>query len=163
MPRITNQQYINIHRTLRQLWEDDFRHFEKLSGNDQLTLHQYFAPSKELSDDELLAHRQAVTLEEPSLPNQAGKTWARLQRIIAGQEAAYTYAPARHQPSRVPAGSRGKRHNIIVTSVLRPEPDVRKIAEALIKIALADAEAEIEARRQAAADQDQLEVDTDAA
>ncbi len=142
MPRITNQHYLRTRREVQRLWQEG-GHFANLNAHDQLALHAYFAPSKDLDESGLLALRQAISVEYPSLPSQAGKAWARLQRILDGQELPYPLTrPRRRQPVEV--GSRRKAHNIIVYGELRPEPDVRRIARAIVTMAVHDAEKEIE-------------------
>jgi len=60
-------------------------------------------------------------------------------------------APGNEGNRSVPGRGRGKQRNISVRAVRRDPPDLRKLARALIQLAIAEAEAEAQ---QAATDQD---------
>jgi hypothetical protein len=63
MPRLTNQRYLLIHHQLRQVWIEDRSGFSWLRPAEQWQLHDYFRPSKDLTDAELFAHRAAISQE----------------------------------------------------------------------------------------------------
>src|SRR5665213_1106817 len=73
MPRITNQQYLNRHHILSEIWSRSPKCFGTLPFNRQLDVHLYFAPSKDWSDEDLIAHRRNITIEHPGLAQQASK------------------------------------------------------------------------------------------
>jgi hypothetical protein len=71
---------------------------------------------------ELIAHRRAVTEADPSLPQCAGRAYARLSR---------------GERSRATAGMANGR-TLSVRSVVRPEPDLRLLAKIYIRMAMRD-------------------------
>ena len=65
-----------------------------MTYDDQMTLHQFFAPTKNLTDRVAIAHRQSVAKQHPSLPQRAGKIYVQIdfyaramQKVIAEQPA----------------------------------------------------------------------------
>lgn len=53
----------------------------RLAGTEQWDLHGFFALAEDLVEAQTLKHRQEVTREQPGLPQQAGRAYARLQAI----------------------------------------------------------------------------------
>lgn len=141
MPRLSNELYIDRHRFLRKMWLECDELYSILEVNQQWEVHRFCQPSKELSEEELIAHRKAVTKEQPGLPAIAGRHFALLYQSF---RVAFEYAKgdemrfrraisqmSRQRPPRLP----GKR-NVWVRSVANPEPDMRKLASALVDLAL---------------------------
>lgn len=64
-------------------------------------------------------------------------------------------AARRAKPRTASRNSRGRERHISVRSELREQPDMRKVARAVIQMALAQAEAEAKAQAQAQPDQDE--------
>ena len=94
--------------------------------------HAYFVPYKELSDSPAITHGQQVTRNHPSLPQRAGKIYVRFFREAKARQARL----AQPATNRVPRSrSRVGKHNLRVRAVARPEPDLRKLALALLDVA----------------------------
>jgi hypothetical protein len=144
MPRLTDQSYLRIHHQLRRFWLNNYIGYADLSSMEQWSLHDYFQPSKDLTDAELLEHRAAITAERPSLPARAGKAYHTLIPIVVHWAARLPAARARalQKPGRAP---RGNRH-ITVKSVVRPEIATKALARALIQMATARAKAQAAAK-----------------
>lgn len=100
--------------------------FGFLGHQERMYLHDYFVPSKDLTDAELLAHRKAVTAQRPSLPQCAGRALRHLR--VALEAPAAVQVPAR---SGHPAGKR----RIVVRAIARPEIDQDRMVQALLKAA----------------------------
>jgi hypothetical protein len=132
MPRLTPKQYLKAHDQLRRFWLHNDMVFGALSSAEQYQIHDYFQPSKDLSDLELLAHRDRITKERPSLPHQAGRALAKLR------DAAAVLSVRRLRMAKAPAGAKvrrqGNRH-LTVRAVVKPEPDMQKLARALVMLA----------------------------
>jgi hypothetical protein len=133
MPRQTSATYYRIHKQLRHFWLDRDRLYAELSPTEQWLLHNYFQPSKDLTKEQLLVHRDEITKRRPGLPQQAGRAYAKFQSAAAAW--AVHAVRARHA-ALAPAGrtKRGERL-ISVKAVVRPEPDYPKLARALLKMA----------------------------
>lgn len=114
MPRLTNANFLKIHSQLRLFWLHDQVQFAELTPAEQWNLRAYFQPAKDLTDQQLLVHRKVVTWHRPTLPHQAGKALANLWR----------------GPSMSSIGQR-----LAVLGVVRPEPDIHKLARALKALA----------------------------
>jgi hypothetical protein len=141
MPRLSNELYIDRHRFLRKMWLECDELYSILEVNQQWEVHRFYQPSKELSEEELIAHRKAITKEQPGLPAVAGRHFALLYQSF---RVAYAYADgdemrfrsAISQMSRQrPPHQTGKRQ-VWVRAVANPEPDLAKLASALIDLAL---------------------------
>lgn len=118
MPRLTNKQYLQAHDLLRQAWLKQKGIFGLVGINQQQALHDFFQPSKELTTQELVAHRKAVSAKQRSLPNRAGKAYQELRA------AARNGAPVR-------AGASG---GVRAFPIIRPEPDLDEIVYALMEM-----------------------------
>jgi hypothetical protein len=118
-----------------------------LSPQEQWQLHDFFQPSHDLSEEQLLAHRVRITAERPALPAQAGRALAKIDQIAA--ELAVHQVRAKKRAALQMAGGkrtnqRSKDRRIRVLGVVRPEIDTERFARAIIKMAeeLAAKEAE---------------------
>ena len=123
MPRLSNDLFIERHHVLRDLWLHQKGQFGLLEVSEQWDRHPYFVPYKELTDSQLLEHRQAITKKRPSLPNVAGKALVSLRTPKSR-----VYDPA-------VSGSGKQLRQIHVSAVARPEPDIEKLAKALLEVA----------------------------
>lgn len=100
-----------------------------LSPTEQWALHSYYEFTKRLTDDQLLAHRAAVSRAQPSLPHRAGKAFARLRlfsdRLSSHRDKISTpgYQKAKHR--------KGAPTRLTVLSEVHPEIDVAKMIDAL--------------------------------
>jgi len=97
-----------------------------LSPTEQWTLHSYYEFTKHLTETELLAHRAAVSKVQPSLPQTAGKAFARL-RLFSARLAMYQAAP--HPNTR----KKGTPYEIRVLSEVNPDIDPELLAQILIE------------------------------
>ena len=98
-----------------------------LSPSEQWTLHAYFEFTKKLTDTELLAHRQSVSLISPSLPQRAGRAYARFRLF---SERIPDYVDRR---SQAPKRRKGATMQLAVLSEVHPTPNVAGLVEALIQ------------------------------
>lgn len=143
MPRLTNNNYLNAHRFLHQLWQDYKSLFILLSPSHQWELHGYYQTDKDLLADHLLTNRRLITKDNPSLPQRAGKHLAKVwkapraaEKVTEGHPPdqfgpAVNYIASRRseQPSGVPS-AKGKVGT--VRTLARPEIDLDKLAHALL-------------------------------
>lgn len=130
MPRLTNPAYIELHHRLRRLWVANDANYLEFSPTEQMAIHGFFAPSKDLDDDALIEHRTEITARQPSLPQRAGRAVRFLDQIE--RSAVYRQDRAaelvQNPPPRRPKGQRIPHHrgshNLTVRAVMRPEIDV---------------------------------------
>lgn len=138
--RLTNRDYLTHRHRLMDIWEFDSDQFAELQYFEQMDLHRFFAISKDMYDDEAIKYRKLVTDLEPSLPNQAGRAYAKFWRVLE-LRAENEFSEASAYKAVAPRSQR--KHNITVKSVANPKPDVKKLAEALWRFALQDAKESI--------------------
>jgi hypothetical protein len=133
MSRLTARQYLKAHDQLRRLWLRDPALFAEISPTDQWLLHDFFKPDRDLTDLELLGHRDVITQQRPSLPHQAGRSlnrfWDATARV-AVKRVARAKAPAA-PAERVRQADR----QLVVKSLVKPEIDVKKLARAFLWLA----------------------------
>jgi hypothetical protein len=98
-------------------------------------LHEYYEPSTDLTNDQAITYRQAVTAKWPSLPQRAGKAYAEFTKVIARLEA--TPPPAKRTPGR---RRTNKSYVIRTDALVRPDVDFDKLARVLLAIAQDEAE-----------------------
>lgn len=123
MPRLTHTTYTLQHHQLRREWLD--RHglaFTMLSPTEQILIHDFYEPSKSLTDRQLKAHRDAITKIRPSLPHQAGKAFVRIAPFLDVV------------PAPLPSPGRGKPYSVKVTSLVNPQIDPERMARILMDI-----------------------------
>jgi hypothetical protein len=121
MSRLTLDHYLAIHTVLRRYWLSGHPLFSRLTTREQWLLHDYFQPTKDWSDEDLLKYRRAITELRPSLPSQAGKVIASLDH-------------PRPLHLTAPIG-KGKQHTISMQAVVKPEISYDKFARALLRLA----------------------------
>lgn len=78
MPRLTNDLYYQRHRFLKKAWQDFDSLYAILTVSDQWLVHAYYVPSKNLTPEELLVHREGISKEQPSLPQAASKPFTKM-------------------------------------------------------------------------------------
>lgn len=121
MTRLTHTTYTLHHHQLRREWLD--RHgfaFTMLSPTEQILIHDFYEPSKPLTDRQLRAHRAAITRARPSLPHQAGKAFVRIALFLDVELA--------------PLPMRGKPYIAKITSLVNPQIDPIRMAQILTAI-----------------------------
>jgi hypothetical protein len=129
MTRLTNTTYLTQHHQLKDEWlSESGGAFIMLSPTEQWTLHSYYEFTKNLTDHELLAHRAAISKARPSLPQTAGKAFARL-RIFTERLVEYRAAP--HPNTQ----KKGSPYEVRVFSQVNPVIDPKVMANILIEIA----------------------------
>ena len=134
MPRFTNKEYLQRHEVARRIWQQYRGKFGDLSVNQQWDLHDFYRPSEELTAEALIEHRRRVSRERPSLAALANK--------------AYKILVDPNPPTAVsvtPAAAVGSKRAIRVRAIVRPTPDLRKLARALIELAEEQAREGLEA------------------
>jgi hypothetical protein len=119
MPRLTDRDYLFLRTYLFEVWQTRRQAFSLTAPRDQYYLHRYFRLSDDMSQLEALAHRRIISGEQPSLPQCAGRALKEL---------------ANPKPLRRSVGSK----RIIVYPLLRPDPDLGRICQALLTIVRAN-------------------------
>jgi hypothetical protein len=138
MPRLTNKDYLRFHRFLKQVWKDTPSAFSVLSPTQQQNLHRYYQPSKNLTNAELLVHRQQISKQSPSLPFNAGKAFRRIDRAwaIAKKESRGDQRQFHKILSEFfyqqTFKTRGG-YELQIGALMRAEPDYEKLAKALLR------------------------------
>jgi hypothetical protein len=79
MPRTTNNQYLEHHRAAQQVWQHYPSAFATLSPADQWRIHAYYQTQSTTPDHDLLTERDRLSVEQPSLPQAAGKAYVQLR------------------------------------------------------------------------------------
>lgn len=123
MTRLTHTTYRLQHHQLRREWLD--RHgfaFTMLSPTEQILIHDFYEPSKSLTDCQLRARRVAITKARPSLPHQAGKALIRIAPFLD-----VVLAP-------LPMPGHGKPYVAKITSLVNPQIDPARMAQILIAV-----------------------------
>jgi hypothetical protein len=92
-----------------------------LTPNEQWDLHNFYVVTQEMTDPELRLHRRLMMDVDPSLPQRAGRAYAKLQRGDWSQAGTVTVTKGRA---------------ITVRSVVKPNPDLKKLAGLLLGIAM---------------------------
>lgn len=121
MPRLTNYHYLQHRQMLIRLHCDHPDVFSYLSVRSQMDLHVYFQTWESRSDDELLTKRAELTDDDASLPQRAGRAFAELMNPSTQSS---------WQRARVTAGG----HGIHVRGVVRPDPDAKQYARAILRL-----------------------------
>ena len=145
MPRLTSRDYLINRRLLYVEWEmRDGAAFAELPCQQQLDLHDYFAPSVAFTDREALAHRSEMTKAFPSLPQKAGRAYEAMCAAIDGM------------PNRIVDTFRsetttveliaGKPRSLRITGVARPKVDHYRLARALLNLGRDDVDGKLLAK-----------------
>jgi hypothetical protein len=134
MPRLNKSTYLQNHHQLKTVWEIDQRPFAYLNSRDQLDLHKYFQFASDKTETELIEHRRNVHKLDLSLPQRAGRAYAKLMR---GERAPVKY-------TRLDNGQQ-----ISVRAVMRAEPDFHMLVKVCMEMALNDLKREEEDDRAA--------------
>jgi hypothetical protein len=127
MPRLTDKQYLKYRKFLRRLWLQHKEAYSHLTPNQQWQIHEYFRPSEELTNEQLLEHRKDITIQHPSLPHQVGRNIKEFGQILRSK------SKSRATVSKY-TNKRGQTRNIRVRSIVRPKIDTRRLARALIEL-----------------------------
>ncbi|MCS4275153.1 hypothetical protein M2390_000311 [Mycetocola sp. BIGb0189] len=156
MPRLTNNDFLMRHRFLKRLWEDE--HLKSLYGllapNEQWDVHQYYQTINTGSDTEIIETRTTVNTGDESLPQCAGRAYAKLfyafQQISAAmdisvsnpeealpriEEAGIEYRRRLTQRARKtgPGSKKNSRHYI--QPIMKPNFDVDQYVKIVLGVA----------------------------
>jgi len=147
MPRLTNRDYL-IHRLyLRQHWLDrDGAAFANLPLQDQLDIHDYFAPSVAFTDSEALTHRSEMTEAFPSLPQKAGRAYEAMCAAIDGTP--HRIVDTFRSETTTVELIAGKRRSLRITGIARPTADHYRLARALLNLERHDVDGKLLAKAQ---------------
>jgi len=118
VPRLTRSQYFIRHGLLSYFWEAHPQLFSLLSPTAQLELHRFFLPTVDIREHELASYRDYINKREPSLAHKAGKHFKEFTRPRPEVKKIIT-----------------KPRKLVVRSIMKPEPDLRKLARAFLKLA----------------------------
>jgi hypothetical protein len=122
MPRLSTADYLLIRQMLYDIWHHRRgQGFQLISTNDQRSLHAFFRPSEDLTEAELLEHRQTVSNEQPSLPQCTGRALRHFANPLPLQGVVYPGGP-------------GVQHRIVVYPLLRPKPDLEALARIVLRM-----------------------------
>jgi hypothetical protein len=133
MPRLTTRDYLRTHDKLRRLWLRGPALFAEISPTDQWLLHDFFKPERDLTDLELLQHRDEITQQRPSLPHQAGRALNRFWDATA-QLAVRRVARAKVPAVTAKRVRQADRH-LTVKAIVKPELEAKKLARAFVWLA----------------------------
>ena len=95
--------------------------FYRLTPKEQWDLHNFYLVTQEATDLELRLHRHVIKKTDPSLPQRAGRAYAKLRK-------------GEWEPSVYVTASNGR--GITVSSVVKPKPDLQKLFRAVISMQL---------------------------
>jgi hypothetical protein len=132
MPRLNNRTYYDRYLLARDIWHRHQGRYGDLSYQQQRDIHDYYRPSDELAEAELVEHRKQITPERPTLPARASKAFKAL------------VAPDR-QPGGIVHTISAKRA-IRVRAVIQPHPNIKQLARALVSLAEDMARSEMAAK-----------------
>lgn len=79
MPRITHLYYSAQREQLCQIWAFSSHKFSLLTPKEQWDLHKHYALTEDMTGPELRLHRRLMKRVDPSLPQRAGRAYAKLQ------------------------------------------------------------------------------------
>jgi hypothetical protein len=145
MTRLTNPTYLNQRKELAQEWRrEGGGALIMLSRTEQWALHDFYALTDKLNDEQAMAHRKAATQASPSLPQRAGKASAHLAFFTPRLQA---YVVARVQ---APIRKKGAATQIHILSQVNPYLDPERIAQILFDAAMEQRDRDREDKNKAA-------------
>ncbi|WP_235781158.1 hypothetical protein [Sinomonas notoginsengisoli] len=108
--------------------------FGVLTPTDQWKVHAFYRPSERLTFEEFNANLREIKRRRPGLVHVAGK----LSRQILTEAARLAAVRLEPMPSVVARGSKRRVQHVrevTVTGIVRPTPDLHKLAKAYLEIA----------------------------
>lgn len=135
MPRLTNLDYLNQRQRLMVAWEFRSQLIAELKPYEQHSLHDFFAISREMYDEDAITYRQEQTKREPSLPHKAGRAYAHFEQIIAADRERRAAVTVETVPVR---GAKRPKKTIRVAGLVRPEHDIPGLARMIHRLAIDD-------------------------
>jgi hypothetical protein len=103
--------------------------FSWIDPHEQWALHHFFLPYKDLSDEELIAHRHAITLKRPELPAEADHAYQRL--VVFMERPRLAPQPTVSFDGKKQKRAKASNRAISVRALVRPEIDMQKLVRAL--------------------------------
>jgi hypothetical protein len=100
------------------MWETHPQLFSLLSPTAQLELHRFFLSTVDIEEHELASYRDYINKREPSLAHKAGKHFKEFTR-------------PRPEVKEIII----RRKQVVVRPIMKPEPDLRKLARAFVHLA----------------------------
>lgn len=150
MPRLTIKDYLAHRRLLIEEWFDrDAVAFDDVPLQAQHDLHDFYAPTELFSDAEALKHRAVVAKAFPSLPQKAGRA---LQTLLLGRELRAQRLVAAREATHLPSKRTTKSRGVRIAAVVRPKPDLRLLAKAIVELSVSDADGSLLRELQARAE-----------
>jgi hypothetical protein len=134
MPRLTNLSLLVQARQLRDHCHSDSGAFPLLAPREQWALHIYYLLTDHLTDPALIDHREDISFLDRSLPQHAGRSFARWNKLIPVVEA---YVTARRE---APIRTKGAPTKLWVVSEVNPHLDADRIAKVLLSLEREDLE-----------------------
>jgi len=126
MPRLTDQTYLSNYDALRDGYLRGGQSFIRLDPHEQWALFGFYQHHEWHSRKELLSYRREISRLNPSLPQRAGKAFQHWQQLR--NEAVVT-------PTQVQPAKRRNSTDFSLAFQVRPEPDVKLLAHAIIQVA----------------------------
>lgn len=141
--RVGAAEHCNRHTLLAVIWLEVPQFFALLPPSAQWEVHHLYAPPLGLTDDELLTRIAEASERESSLANRVGKHWSHVSRLysaykgVVGEEnwPSIRFLVARDLAAMTDPDLEGDGNPILVHPVVRPEPDLHKLAHALRELA----------------------------
>lgn len=132
MPRLATIDYLRQRAALREEWfVRDAYAFAVLSPTEQFAVHDFYELTKNLSPLELIAHRRDITARRPSLPQRAGRAFARIRPFLNLPPEPFK---AELAESRARTWSAKDRH-VYVQSLVKPDLDAAEFAKIIMDLA----------------------------
>ncbi|WP_448238432.1 hypothetical protein [Microbacterium paulum] len=118
-------------------WEFRPLPIAELELYEQHSLHDFFAMSRELFDDDALIYRREVSKRWPSLPQKAGRAYTRFEQVVARDTA--NREREREKVTTIPMrGATRPKKVVTVKALANPELDARRMAQILFWAAVED-------------------------
>jgi hypothetical protein len=86
MPELTTNDYLERRHRLMTDWDAGGYTLSLIPAQAQWLLHDFYVPSRNLSPEELLAHRKHVTARNRDLPRRAGIAYRLFAEAAARQQ-----------------------------------------------------------------------------
>ncbi|QWT23897.1 hypothetical protein KPL76_00090 [Subtercola sp. PAMC28395] len=126
MTRLTNQHYLNQRNQLTEEWKvEGGGAFIMLKPNEQWALHDFYAFTEKLTDDQAIRHRKAAAANASSLPQRAGRA---LSHLAFFAPRLYEFVAAR---TIAPKRAKGAKTELLILSEVNPNLNADKMASIL--------------------------------
>jgi hypothetical protein len=149
MPRVTSLEHYRRYQFLHTAWSGFSILYTLFPIEQQWQIHDFYQPSKDLTQDELLIHITRLKETRPALVNQVGKHVRLMMKVFhnvskdlnvseADQTMALSAVIRQVAPapiSSVTASSSKDRGRLSVRAVARPEIDMKKLTRAFVMLA----------------------------